>query len=100
MDTNTLAPKVAAATLSSAHAGNRNLSTDAKRMAVIKVWDSMMRGARKYCEEQGFVTVHEEHDVQLHSGAGVGMARVAQFILGQMYIRECVPFLINRDNVI
>ena len=58
MDTNTLAPKVAAATLASAHAGNRNLSTDAKRMAVIKVWDSMMRGARKYCEEQGFVTIH------------------------------------------
>jgi asparaginyl-tRNA synthetase len=37
---------------------NRNLSTDPKRMAVIKVWDSMMRGARKYCEEQGFVTIH------------------------------------------
>lgn len=60
MDTNTLSPKVAAATLSSTatHAGNRNLSTDPKRMAVIKVWDSMMRGARKYCEEQGFVTIH------------------------------------------
>ncbi|MGI4833789.1 MAG: amino acid--tRNA ligase-related protein [Janthinobacterium lividum] len=60
MDTNTLSPRVAAATLSSTatHAGNRNLSTDPKRMAVIKVWDSMMRGARRYCEEQGFVTIH------------------------------------------
>ena len=60
MDTNTLSPKVAVATLSSTsvYAGNRNLSTDLKRMAVIKVWDSMMRGVRKYCEEQGFVTVH------------------------------------------
>ena len=60
MDTNTLTPTVAAATLTSvaAPAQNRNLSTDPKRMAVIKVWDSMMRGARKYCEEQGFVTVH------------------------------------------
>jgi len=60
MDTNTLTPTVAAATVasSSAHAGNRNLSTDPKRMAVIKVWDAMMRGARKYCEEQGFVTIH------------------------------------------
>ena len=38
--------------------------------------------------------------MQLHSGAGVGMARVAQFILGQTDIRGCVPFLINRDNVI
>ena len=58
MDTNTLTPTVAAATLASAHAGNRNLSTDPKRMAVIKVWDAMMRGARKYCEQEGFVTVH------------------------------------------
>ena len=53
MDTNSLAPKVAAATLASAHAGNRNLSTASKRMAV-----------------------------------------------GQTEIRECVPFLINHDNVI
>jgi asparaginyl-tRNA synthetase len=60
MDTNTLSPKVTAVTLSSTaiHAGNRNLSTDPKRMAVIKVWDSMMRGARKYCVEQGFVIIH------------------------------------------
>ena len=57
MDTNTLTPTVAAATLAAAPQ-NRNLSTDPKRMAVIKVWDAMMRGARKYCEEQGFVTIH------------------------------------------
>ncbi|WP_426059876.1 hypothetical protein [Hymenobacter sp. B1770] len=25
-----------------------------------------------------YLGFHEEHDVQLHSGAGVGMARVAQ----------------------
>ena len=58
MDTNTLYPTVAAATFASAHAGNHNLSTYPKRMAVIKVWDSMMRRARKYCEQEGFVTVH------------------------------------------
>ena len=46
MDANTLVPKVAAATLASAHAGNRNLSTDPKRMAIIKIWDAMMRGTR------------------------------------------------------
>ena len=43
---------------------------------------------------------YEQHDVKLHSGAGVGMARVAYFIFGQTDIRDCVPFLINRDNVI
>ena len=89
MDTNTLTPTVAAATLASAHAGNRNLSTDPKRMTYGAAVDLL--------KTQGF---HENHDVKLHSGAGVGMARVAQFILGQTDIRDCVPFLINRDNVI
>lgn len=37
MDSNSLSPTVAAATLASAHVGNRNLSTDPKRMAIIKV---------------------------------------------------------------
>ena len=58
MDTNTLTPEVAAATLASVHAGNRNLSADPKRMAVITVWDAMMCGARNYCEQEGFVTIH------------------------------------------
>ena len=71
MDTNTLSPKVAAATLSSTntHAGNRNLSTDPKRMAVVKVWDSVMRGTRKYCEEQGFVTIHNMPHIVSVTGA-------------------------------
>lgn len=89
MDTNTLTPTVAAATLASAHAGNRNLSTGPKRMTYEAAVDSL--------KTQGFP---ENHDVKLHSGAGVGMARVTQFILGQTDIRDCVPFLINRDNVI
>lgn len=58
MDANTLAPEVAAANLASAHVGNRNMSTDPKCMAVIKVWDAMMRGVRKFCEQEGFVTIH------------------------------------------
>ncbi len=35
-----------------------------------------------------------------HLGAGIGLARVAQFVLGRIDIRNCVPFLINRDNAI
>ena len=58
MDANTFSPTMAALSSSSAHAGNRNLSTDPRRMAVIKVWAAMMRGARKYCEQEGFMTVH------------------------------------------
>ncbi|WP_166648217.1 hypothetical protein [Hymenobacter sp. UV11] len=34
------------------------------------------------------------------SVAGAAMACVAQFILGQTDPRECVPFRINRENVI
>lgn len=56
MDINPLAHKVAA--FASAHAGNRNWSIDPKRMAVIRVWDVMMRGARKCREQEGFVTIH------------------------------------------
>ncbi|RZL10133.1 MAG: hypothetical protein EOO62_13385 [Hymenobacter sp.] len=136
MDTNTLTPAVAAVTLTSvaAPAQNRNLSTDPERLAVIKVWDSIMREARKYCEEHGFVTVHSmPHIVGVTSAcentdtlftvdwyegkmlllpqrnqlyremltqAIDGMARVAQFILGQTDVQEGVPFLINRDNVL
>ncbi|WP_375437632.1 hypothetical protein [uncultured Hymenobacter sp.] len=85
MDTLILAPKVAAATLASAHAGSRA---------------GLIRQGMKIEDFEWYLSFHEEHDVKLHSGAGVGMARVAQFILGQTDISECVPFLINRDNVI
>ena len=34
------------------------------------------------------------------AAATIASARVAQFILGQTDIRDCVPFLINRENVI
>ncbi|QIL76156.1 hypothetical protein [Hymenobacter sp. HDW8] len=104
------------------------LTTEPKRMAIIEEWDAMFRGARKYVEAEGGMVMHnmlhivgvtdacestdtlsgfdwcfdfhKEHEVKLHSGAGVGMARVAQFILGQKDIRDCVPFLINSENVI
>ena len=89
MDTDTLVPKVATVTLASTHVGNRNLRTDPKRMTYA---DAIER-----FKPEGF---HEEHDGKLHLSAGVGRARVAQFISGQTDIRECVPFLINRDNVV
>ena len=51
-------------------------------------------GSRSYRQPE------PEHRNQADGGAGVGMTRVAQFILSQTDIRECVPSLINRDNVI
>ena len=45
------------------------------------------------------LSLHGNHGLRLHSGAGVHMARVAQFILGQTNRQECVPCLINLGNV-
>ncbi len=47
-----------------------------------------------------YLDAHKDKDVPLHSGAGIGMARVAQFILGADDIREAVPFVLNRDNLL
>ena len=47
-----------------------------------------------------YLEAHRGVDVPLHSGAGIGMARVAQFILGVDDIRDAVPFLINSENLL
>jgi asparaginyl-tRNA synthetase len=47
-----------------------------------------------------YLDAHKDREIPLHSGAGIGMARVAQFILGQDDIRDAVPFLLNRDNLL
>jgi asparaginyl-tRNA synthetase len=47
-----------------------------------------------------YLDAHKNKDIPLHSGAGIGMARVAQFILGLEDIREAVPFLINCENLL
>lgn len=46
-----------------------------------------------------YLDAHADRDIPLHSGAGIGMARVAQFILGVDDIRDAVPFVINRENL-
>jgi asparaginyl-tRNA synthetase len=47
-----------------------------------------------------YLDAHKDREVPLHSGAGIGLARVAQFILGQKDIRQAVPFLLNRENLL
>jgi asparaginyl-tRNA synthetase len=47
-----------------------------------------------------YLDAHIDRDIPLHSGAGIGMARVAQFILGLDDIREAVPFLVNRETLL
>ena len=47
-----------------------------------------------------YLDAHHDVDVPLHSGAGIGMARIAQFILGVDDIRDAVPFVINSENLL
>lgn len=47
-----------------------------------------------------YLDAHVGRDIPLHSGAGIGMARVAQFILGVDDIRDAVPFIVNRENLL
>ncbi len=47
-----------------------------------------------------YLDAHKDKNIPLHSGAGIGMARVAQFILGTDDIREAVPFVLNRENLL
>ncbi|MCW2922865.1 MAG: hypothetical protein JWM98_269 [Thermoleophilia bacterium] len=46
-----------------------------------------------------YLDAHKDREIPLHSGAGIGMARLAQFITGADDIRDAVPFLVNRDNL-
>lgn len=46
-----------------------------------------------------YLDAHKDREIPLHSGAGIGMARLAQYILGVDDIRDAVPFLVNRENL-
>jgi asparaginyl-tRNA synthetase len=47
-----------------------------------------------------YLDAHRDREIPLHSGAGIGMARLAQFLIGADDIRDAVPFLVNRDNLL
>ena len=39
------------------------------------------------------------HEGTLHSGCGIGVARVVQSIIGSSDIRAATPFAMNRNNL-
>lgn len=47
-----------------------------------------------------YLDAHKDKEIPLHSGAGIGMARVAQWLLGLEDIREAVPFVLNSENLL
>lgn len=95
-DTTALAEQMVAVAPAATH--NVNPNTDPKRMAVVNVWKALFRGACKSVKMGGLRSLH--HTPRITGVTGAGMARAAQFMLSQTNIRHCVPFLINRENVI
>jgi len=84
--------------------GAAERDTDAARVRE-RLYESSMykkllsQGAQPEDFEWYLQMLEAEHFPQ-HSGAGIGMARVAQFLMGSNDIRECVPFLTNCENLL
>lgn len=76
-------------------------STDTLRGKLLKssMLEGLLRQSTELEDDKGYFDFDKEHDARLRLGAGMDMARVAQFIPGQTDIRDYVPFLNNRDNV-
>jgi asparaginyl-tRNA synthetase len=70
------------------------------RLKSSAMYERLMELGGKDEDFDWYLDAHKDKDIPLHSGAGIGMARVAQFILGVDDIREAVPFVINRDTLL
>lgn len=46
-----------------------------------------------------YLNYHLENDVVDHSGCGIGLNRIVQWLIGSDDIREATPFVINRDTL-
>ena len=47
-----------------------------------------------------YLEAHRDKDIPLHSGAGLGKARIAQYLIGLEDIRDAVPFVLNSENLL
>lgn len=54
------------------------------------------RGVREE-EFDWYLDHHKNNDIPIHSGAGLGTARINQWLLGQGDIKESVPFVLTLD---
>ncbi|MEB3187461.1 MAG: amino acid--tRNA ligase-related protein [bacterium] len=76
------------------------LETIERRLKTSPMYHRLIELGGKDEDFAWYLDAHRDKDVPLHSGAGVGMARVAQFILGLDDIRDAVPFLLNSENLL
>jgi asparaginyl-tRNA synthetase len=77
-----------------------DLATIKDRLFKSSMYAHMKAMGIKDEEFDWYLNYHRDNTVAQHSGTGIGMARVAQFILGLDDIRDAVPFLINSENLI
>lgn len=71
-----------------------------ERLHTSPMYETLIRNGATDEDFAWYLDAHIDRDIPLHSGAGIGMARVAQFILGVDDIREAVPFIVNRENLL
>lgn len=109
MKTNDLDPRVVNSTDlllpgagESAGAAEREHEHDTikERLVTSDMYERLLTNGARPEDFDWYLDAHKDREIPLHSGAGIGMARLAQFILGVDDIREAVPFLVNRDNLL
>jgi asparaginyl-tRNA synthetase len=71
-----------------------------ERLTSSAMYETLLTNGARPEDFDWYLDAHVDREIPLHSGAGIGMARLAQFILGVDDIREAVPFLVNRDNLL
>lgn len=71
-----------------------------ERLRTSSMYETLLRNGATDADFAWYLDAHLDREVPLHSGAGIGMARVAQFILGVDDIRDAVPFIVNRENLL
>lgn len=83
-------------------ASERETNHDKLKEKLVKsaMYERLIQLGHTYEDFLWYLDAHKDKDIPLHSGCGIGMARVAQFIMGKEDIRECVPFLLNSENLL
>ena len=71
-----------------------------KKLKKSEMYKMMKSQGVEDAEFEWYLNHHKDNSIDSHSGAGIGMARVAQFILGEEDIRNAVPFVVNSENLI
>ncbi|NLG28755.1 MAG: hypothetical protein GX557_12645 [Chloroflexi bacterium] len=71
-----------------------------ERLHTSPMYETLIKNGATDEDFAWYLDAHKDREIPLHSGAGIGMARLAQFITGSEDIRDAVPFLVNRENLL